>query len=110
VRAAEPGDRNAIRRIDSGLGRIPRRHVTPWLPCNMWLAHGRDRDVLLDSAMGPRPLRAAIAALREPPVDTIHAGHQASFGRDRLPALIDSRLAGGRRLADPEAWIAQLPA
>jgi glyoxylase-like metal-dependent hydrolase (beta-lactamase superfamily II) len=55
-----------------------------------------DAEVLLDSH----------ARLRELPVNTVHAGHFASFGRDRLHALLDEYAGGGLRVGDPEAWIA----
>lgn len=38
----------------------------------------------------------SMARLRELPVATVHAGHYASFGRDRLHALIDDYVAGKR--------------
>ncbi len=56
------------RRIDHGLTLIHERHVAPWLRCNMWLVHGRERDLLIDSGMGLRPLKAEVARLRERPV------------------------------------------
>lgn len=240
-----------IQRIDAGLSRILESHVAPWMRCNMWLIHGRDTNLLVDSGMGLKPLKPEIAALgerpvtcicthchfdhigcahefdtrlghrseavdyaepsldrscasswigaelltalpcegyelrgfrltpaplsgyldegdvidtgdrlfnvlhlpghspgsialyeqatrtlfsgdviydgmlidtawhsdaeayahslrrlKELPVEQVHAGHEASFGRDRLHALIDSYLAGGQRLADPVGWIA----
>jgi glyoxylase-like metal-dependent hydrolase (beta-lactamase superfamily II) len=255
MKVAAPGDWYSIRRIDSGVSHILERHVAPWMRCNMWLVHGRERDLLLDSGMGLRPLRDEIAALRERPVnlvcthchfdhmgaahefetrlghkseaqdyaapdlarscakawigselltalphegyelsrftltpapltghldegdvidlgdrvfqvlhlpghspgsislyekatatlfsgdviydgmlidnawhsdaeayrhslarlkelpvDTVHAGHEPSFGRERLHALIDSYMAGGQRLDDPQQWVAEQPA
>jgi glyoxylase-like metal-dependent hydrolase (beta-lactamase superfamily II) len=44
---------------------IVETHVAPWMRCNMWLIEGRDRDLLIDSGMGLRPLKAEIARLRE---------------------------------------------
>jgi hypothetical protein len=38
-------------------------------------------------------------------VETVHAGHEGSFGRDRLLALIDLYLKGENRLADVGAWL-----
>ncbi|RKF17085.1 MBL fold metallo-hydrolase [Roseovarius spongiae] len=46
------------------------------------------------------------ARLRELPVRTVHAGHFASFGRDRLHAILDDYAAGGRRSGDAASWIA----
>ena len=48
----------------------------------------------------PEAYRHSLRRLRELPVDTVHAGHYGSFGRDRLRALIDAYLAGGQRIAD----------
>ena len=36
---------------------------------------------------------ATMERLREPPVSVVHAGHEPSFGRDRLHELIDAYLA-----------------
>jgi glyoxylase-like metal-dependent hydrolase (beta-lactamase superfamily II) len=54
-----------------GISRILESHVAPWMRCNMWLVHGRDRDLLIDSGMGLKPLKVEIAALRERPVTAI---------------------------------------
>jgi hypothetical protein len=45
-----------------GISRILESHVAPWMRCNMWLVHGRDRDLLIDSGMGLKPLKVARAA------------------------------------------------
>ena len=50
------------RSISDGLSRILETHVAPWMRCNMWLVHGRNLDLLIDSGMGLRPLKAEIAA------------------------------------------------
>jgi len=54
-----------------------------------------DDDVLLDSLTGSDPAQYAcsLRRLRELPVTVTHAGHDASFGRDRLHHLIDTYLA-----------------
>lgn len=71
-------------------------------------------DVVYDGALiddlyhsEPEVLRASLARLRELAVSTIHAGHYASFGRDRMLALIEDYLAGQLRVGDAEAWIAR---
>ena len=48
----------------------------------------------------------SLRRLKELPVEQVYAGHENAFGRDRLHALIDAYLAGGQRLADPAAWVA----
>jgi glyoxylase-like metal-dependent hydrolase (beta-lactamase superfamily II) len=58
-------------RVNHGLTRIIETYVAPWMRCNMWLIHGRDRDLLIDSGMGLRPLKAEVAALRERPVAAV---------------------------------------
>ena len=54
-----------------GVSHILETHVVAWMRCNMWLVKGRDRDLLIDSGMGLRPLKTEIAALRERPVVAI---------------------------------------
>lgn len=71
MKVAAPDDWYGICHAGHGLSHIFERHVAPWMRCNIWLVHGRDRDVLLDSGMGLRPLRTQIAALRERPVDLV---------------------------------------
>lgn len=65
-----------------GLSRILERHVAPWMRCNMWLIHGRERNLLIDSGMGLRPLKPAVAALSEKPVALVcthcHFDHMGS--------------------------------
>lgn len=51
-------------------------------------------------------LAESMARLKELPVTAVHAGHFTSFGRDRMLEIIDEYLAGGRRLADADSWIA----
>ncbi|MEB8386298.1 MBL fold metallo-hydrolase [Rhodobacteraceae bacterium KMM 6894] len=70
-------------------------------------------DVIYDGALiddlyhsDPEVLLHSHARLRELPVNTVHAGHFASFGRDRLHALLDEYANGGLRVGDPDAWIA----
>lgn len=52
--------------------------------------------------------RHSLRRLKELPVDVVHAGHDESFGRERLHELIDSYLAGGLRLADPAAFVRKM--
>lgn len=44
---------------------IVESHVSPGLRCNMWHVRGRDRDLLIDSGLGLRPLRAEVRSLAE---------------------------------------------
>lgn len=68
---AAAGSWYEIRKVDQGLSRILESHVAPWMRCNMWLVHGRDRNILIDSGMGLRPLKPEIAALGERPVTAV---------------------------------------
>lgn len=72
-------------------------------------------DVIYDGALiddlyhsDPEVLAQSHTRLRKMPVTTVHAGHFASFGRDRLHDLLDEYARGGLRVGDPEAWIASV--
>lgn len=54
--------------VADGISLIRERHVAAWLRCNIWHVRGRDRDLLIDSGMGLRPLKAEIASLTDRPV------------------------------------------
>lgn len=76
-----------VRHLSDGISHIRERHVGDWLRCNIWHVRGRERDVLIDSGMGMRPLKADIAALAERPVTAIsshahfdHIGGAHEFG------------------------------
>jgi glyoxylase-like metal-dependent hydrolase (beta-lactamase superfamily II) len=53
----------------------------------------------------PEAYVASLNRLRELPVTTVHAGHNRSFGRQKMIAIIDEVLAGGRRMDDLDTWI-----
>ena len=57
--------------MSDGISRIQERHVADWLRCNIWHVRGRDRDLIIDTGMGLRPLKAEIASLTERPVTAI---------------------------------------
>ena len=59
------------RGVGDGVSRILETHVAPWLRCNIWLIQGRDRDVLLDSGLGLRPLKVEVAKLSARPVSAV---------------------------------------
>jgi glyoxylase-like metal-dependent hydrolase (beta-lactamase superfamily II) len=56
------------RTVGDGVVAIWEPHVRQFYRCNIWLVRGRDRDLLIDTGLGVRPLRAAIAELLERPV------------------------------------------
>jgi glyoxylase-like metal-dependent hydrolase (beta-lactamase superfamily II) len=53
------------RAFGNGITLISESHVVPWMRCNMWHVQGRNRDLLIDSGMGLRPLKGEIAFLRQ---------------------------------------------
>lgn len=63
--------------------------------------------MLIDNAWhsDPDAYRLSLHRLKELPVDQVHAGHERSFGRERLHQLVDSYLSGGQRLADPAKFM-----
>lgn len=69
--AVIPTDWYKVRHISDGISHIYERYVGDWLRCNIWHVRGRDRDILIDSGMGLRPLKAEISQLAERPVTAI---------------------------------------
>lgn len=53
----------------------------------------------------PEAYVASLNRLKELPVSAVHAGHNRSFGREKMISIIDEFLSGGRRMADLNAWI-----
>lgn len=103
-----------LSRAGDGISRIVESHVAPWMCCNMWLIQGRDRDLLVDSGMGLRPLRAEIAELRERPVAAVcthchfdHIGCAHEF-ETRLGHAAEAAVFADPRLDNTcaRAWIA----
>lgn len=69
--------------VGDGVSRILESHVAPWMRCNIWLVHGRTRNLLIDTGMGLKPLKAELAALGERPLAAIcthcHFDHMGGF-------------------------------
>jgi glyoxylase-like metal-dependent hydrolase (beta-lactamase superfamily II) len=65
---------------------------------------------LIDNAWhsDPAVYEHSLRRLREIPIETVHAGHDESFGRSRLVELIDTYLAGGLRLADAAEFVRKM--
>ena len=63
---------------------------------------------LIDNAWhsNPEQYRESLRRLLDLPVEIVHAGHEGSFGHDRLLQLVESYLSGGQRLGDVRAWLA----
>jgi len=45
------------KRVDDAITLVTEPHVHPLLRCNVWHVRGRDRDLVVDTALGLRPLR-----------------------------------------------------
>lgn len=56
-----------------GVTLIRERHVASWLRCNIWHVRGRDRDLIVDTGLGLRPLKAEVAALAERPLIAVQS-------------------------------------
>lgn len=65
---------------------------------------------LIDNAWhsDPEAYEHSLRRLKELPVETVHAGHDASFGGERLHELIDEYLAGGLRLGDAGEFVRKM--
>jgi glyoxylase-like metal-dependent hydrolase (beta-lactamase superfamily II) len=50
----------ARERIDDDITLVTEPHVHPLLRCNVWHVRGRDRDLVVDTALGLRPLRRLV--------------------------------------------------
>ncbi len=66
-----PADWYKVRPVADGITHIYETYVGDWLRCNIWHVRGRDKDLLIDSGMGLRPLKAEIAQLAERPVAAV---------------------------------------
>jgi glyoxylase-like metal-dependent hydrolase (beta-lactamase superfamily II) len=56
------------RRLAEGVTLIWEHEVDPGLRCNIWFVEGRDRNLLVDTGLGVRSLRAELAFISEKPV------------------------------------------
>ncbi len=72
--------------VSDGITLISEVHVASWLRCNIWHVRGRDRDLIIDTGMGLRPLVREVACLAERPVIALmthshfdHAGGMHQF-------------------------------
>ncbi|MFD1160581.1 MBL fold metallo-hydrolase [Roseovarius aestuarii] len=92
------------RALRDGVSRIHEIHIADWLRCNIWHVRGRDRDLIIDTGMGLRPLTREIALLSERPITAImthshfdHAGGMHEFS-DRCGHRSEAAI-----IADPTA-------
>lgn len=75
-----------VHHLSDGVSLIRETHVAHWLRCNIWHVRGRDRDLIIDTGMGVRPLIKEVAQLSERPITAImthshfdHAGGLHQF-------------------------------
>ena len=85
------------RRLDDGVTLIWERSLKPYYRCNIWHIRGRDRDLVIDTGMGIRPLGPIIAALTERPVVAVashtHVDHIGGHHEFALRAVHDAEAA-----------------
>lgn len=55
-------------RFGDGVSLIWEHHLSPDVHCNIWLVEGRNKNLLFDSGMGLRSLKAELSVLSEKPV------------------------------------------
>ncbi|MEM9735613.1 MAG: MBL fold metallo-hydrolase [Pseudomonadota bacterium] len=89
------------RTLGDGVTLIRERHIAPWLRCNIWHIRGRDRDLIIDTGMGLRPMLPEISRLAERPLTAIvththfdHAGGLHEFSH-RCGHRIESPIIAG---------------
>jgi glyoxylase-like metal-dependent hydrolase (beta-lactamase superfamily II) len=49
-----------VDRVGDGVALVTEPHVHPFLRCNVWHVQGRDRDLVVDTALGLAPLRGVV--------------------------------------------------
>ena len=71
-----------INKLDDGVSRILEVHIAADWRCNIWHVRGRDRDLLIDTGLGLRPIVKDIAILAERPVIALckHSHHDHAGG------------------------------
>ena len=82
----------SIRHFSEDISLITEIHVASWLRCNIWHVKGKNRDILIDSGMGVRPLKEEVAELRQKDVICIsshcHFDHIGKISRKKSAELI----------------------
>ena len=91
--------------IDDEITLLWEPHVVPLMRCNIWHVRGTTRDLIVDTEMRVTRLIdehdvvdigdycATMERLMDIPVTVVHAGHDPSFGRDRLREIASDYLA-----------------
>ena len=60
-----------IQYISDGVSLIREKYVASWLRCNIWHIRGKNFDLLIDTGMGLKPLKKAIATLSGNPIKVV---------------------------------------
>ena len=60
-----------VEHLSDGVSRIYEPHMADWLRCNIWHVRGRDRDLVIDTGMGVRPMLEEMTQLTQRPVTAI---------------------------------------
>jgi len=60
-----------IEHFSDDVSLIRETQIADWLRCNIWHVRGKEFDLLVDTGMGLRPLKAEIAQLCEKPIKVI---------------------------------------
>lgn len=60
-----------VEHLNDGVSRIYEPHMADWLRCNIWHVQGRDRDLVIDTGMGVRPMLHEMTQLTQRPVTAI---------------------------------------
>lgn len=93
----------AEERVGDGITLIWERQLKPFYRCNIWHVRGRDRDIVIDSGMGLRPLAPYIAAITEKPVLAVAThGHVDHIGGHHEFAARAVHRAEAATLASPD--------
>ena len=71
-----------ITNLGGGVSRILEEYIAADWRCNIWHVRGRDRDLLVDTGLGLRPIAKDIAMLAERPVIALctHSHHDHAGG------------------------------
>jgi len=86
------------RQMDDGITWIYEPHVHHFLRCNVWHVPGRDRDLLVDTALGILSLREAVSDLLQKPV--IAAASHTHFDHIGAHHEFEERLVHRAEAAD----------
>ncbi|MEQ9488487.1 MAG: MBL fold metallo-hydrolase [Alphaproteobacteria bacterium] len=92
------------RAFDDDITLIWENFAAPWMRCNIWHVRGRDRDLVIDTGMGVKPLKAEVARLSDRPLTAIstHAHFDHMGGAHEFDTRLGHRCEADIH-ADPTA-------